>query len=99
MDADDLSDRDLETWTGVRAVPDVTVFLVSPSSVVTQCFVDVSWDMDWELVEPQSSSFSKRRAHRAPPFSRRRTMSPTPEQSSHLSIEDRQWQIEVEDKI
>ena len=33
---------------------------------------------------------------KAPPLSRRRTM---PLQSSHLSFEERQWQIEVGDQI
>ena len=38
-----------ESWAGVCAVADVTVVLVSPSSVVTECFGYVSWDSDWEL--------------------------------------------------
>ena len=52
------------------------------------------WDLNWELVEPQPSSFSKKGAHvwtvtqeemrsesspaKAPPLSRRRMMPPTP---------------------
>ena len=31
--------------------------------------------------------------------SRRRMMPPTPQQSPHLSVEEGQWQIEVEDQI
>ena len=46
-DPDDLP----ETRTEVPAVPDVTVVPVSPSSVVTDLFEDVSLDSDWELVE------------------------------------------------
>ena len=42
-------------------MPDVTMVPVSPSSVVTELFEDVSLDSDWEVVEPQSSSFSKKR--------------------------------------
>ena len=79
--------------------------LVSLSSVVTECFEDVSLDSDWEFVEPQSSSFSKKRSivweenHeemsyegmpvKAPPKTRRRMMPPTPPQSSHSSTEER----------
>ena len=33
---------------------------------------------------------------KAPPTSRRRMMPPTPQQSSHSSIEDTQWQTEIE---
>ena len=111
-EADDLSDCDSETWTDVCAVLDVTVVLVSSSSVVTECLGDVSWHSDWEFVEPQSSSFSKKRAFvwavsqeevrhesspaKAPPLSRRRMMPPAPQQSSHSPIEDGQWQIEVD---
>ena len=88
---------------------------VSPSSVVTECFGNVSLDSDWEFVEPQSSSLSKKRAYcwtvsqegmryesspvTAPPLSRRRMMPPTPQQSSQSSIEEVQRQIEVEDQI
>ena len=103
MEADDLSDCDLESWTGVCAVLDVTVVLVSPSSVVAVCFGGA------ESVQPQSSSLSKKRAHvwtvsqeemryesspvKVPPPTRRRTMPPTPLHSSHSSYEERQWQI------
>ena len=57
---------------------------------------------DWEFVEPQSLSFSKKRAHGCtdtqeemryegspvitPPFSRRRMTPPTPLQNSYISI-------------
>ena len=41
------------------AVPDVSVVPVSPSSVVTDCFGDVSLVSDWEFVEPQSSSLQE----------------------------------------
>ena len=70
---------------------------VSPSSVVTE-LCDVSpCGSDWGFVEPQSFSFSKKRAHRvtgtqeemwyesspvkAPPLSRRRMTPPTPVQN------------------
>ena len=69
------------------------------------------WIRDWEFVEPQSSSLSKKRAYcwtvsqegmvyesspvTAPPLSRRRMMPP---QSSQSSIEEVQRQIEVEDQ-
>ena len=44
-------------------VPDLIDVLVSPSSVVTE-FCDVSsMCSDWEIVEPQSFSCSKKRAH------------------------------------
>ena len=59
---DDLSDCDPQTRTNVSAVPDVAVVLVSPSSLVTECLGDVSLDSDREFVEPQSSSFSEKRA-------------------------------------
>ena len=83
-------------------VPDVIVVLVSPSSVVTKSFRNVSLDSDWECVEPQSSSLPKKRAYVwtvsqgglryesslviEPPLSRRRMVPPTPQQSSHSSI-------------
>ena len=52
-----------ETRADALAVLDVTVVPVSPSSVVTECFFeDVSLDSDWEFVEPQSFSFSKKRS-------------------------------------
>ena len=44
------------------AVPVVTDVLVSPSSVVTEFCDGVSLGSDWEFVEPQSSSSSKKRS-------------------------------------
>ena len=68
---DDLSDCEPETRTDVSAVPDVTVVLVSPSSVVTEHFEDVSLDSDWEFVEPLCFSFSKKRSSELEEESRR----------------------------
>ena len=76
--------------------------LVSLSSVVTE-LCDVSpCGSDWELVEPQFCSFSKKCAHCgtetqeevryegsqviAPPLSRRRMTLPTPVQNSYTSF-------------
>ena len=57
-----LSDREPVSGGLVRVVPDVTDMPVSPSSVVTE-FRDVSsMCSDREFVEPQSFSFSKKRA-------------------------------------
>ena len=91
-----------------------TDVLVSRSSVVTEVCDGFSFGSDGELLEPQSLSFSKKRAHfwtgrqeemryesssaKAPPPSGRRMMPPTPLQYSHSSYEERQWQIEVEDQ-
>ena len=44
----------------VLAVIDVTVVLVFPSSVVTEVCDGFSLGSDWEFVEPQSFSFSKK---------------------------------------
>ena len=80
-------------------VSSVTDVPVSPSSVVTE-LCDVSpCCSDWELVEPQSFSFFKKRAHCctdtqeevryegspviAPPLSRRRMTPPTHVQNSY----------------
>ena len=76
------------------------------------CFGDVSLDSDLDFDEPQSSSFSKKRSFvwadsqeetrherspvKAPPPSRRRLMPPTPQQRSYPSIEETQWQKEME---
>ena len=100
-----LSGCDSVTWTRLPVVNDV---LVSPSSAVSEVCEGVSLDSDREFVEPQSSSFSKKRSIvwvenqdemsyegtpvKAPPTSRRRMLQPTPQQSSHSSIEDMQWQ-------
>ena len=66
---------------------------------------------DWEFVEPQSSSFSKKRAHctvrqeemrsessqvKAPPLSRRRMIPHTPLQNSYSSCEEEEGHSEVE---
>ena len=59
---DDLSDGESESRVDLSSVPAVSDVLVSPS-VVTECFDDVSLDLDWEFVESQSFSFSKKRAH------------------------------------
>ena len=58
---EDLSDCEPEIWVDVCAVPDVSVVPVSPSSVFTGCFGDVSLELDWGFVEPQSPSLSKKR--------------------------------------
>ena len=59
---EDLSDCEPDSCGLLRAVPDVTDVLVSPSSVVTE-LCDVSpCGSDWEFVEPQFFSFSKKRA-------------------------------------
>ena len=63
---EDLSDREPDSCAHVRVVPDVSDVIdviVSRSSVVTE-LGDVSpCCFDWEFVEPQSFSFSKKRAH------------------------------------
>ena len=60
------SDCEPDSCARVRVVLDVTGVLVSPSSVVTK-FCDVSsMCSDQEFVEPQSFSFSKKRAHCCP---------------------------------
>ena len=63
---EDLSDREPVPCELVRVVLDVSDVIdvfVSLSSVVTE-FCDVSpCCPDWKLVEPQSFSFSKKRAH------------------------------------
>ena len=80
----------------------MTDVLVSPSSVVTELCGVSSCCSDWEFVEPQSFSFSKKRAHGCtdtqeemryegspvitPPFSRRRMTPPTPVQNSYISV-------------
>ena len=108
---DELSECEPGTRTDVSAVLVVTDVLVSPSSVVTDCWDGVSLDSDWEFVEPQSFSFSNKRSVvleenreemsyegtpvKAPPNTRRRMVPPTPQQSSHSSTEERQWQAEM----
>ena len=105
-----LSDCVPEVSSGVPVVADVPV---SPSSSLVVMSDSLS-DSDWEIVEPQSFSFSReRRAVRvanqenmsyegtpvkAPQEARRRMMPPTPQQSSYPSIEAMQWQTEMEDR-
>ena len=95
---EDLSDCEPETRLNVTVVLDVTDVPVSPSSVVTEFCDGFSFCSDWELVEPQPFSFSKKRAHswtvkqeemrfegsraKAPPLSRRFMMPPAPLQNS-----------------
>ena len=59
---DDVSGGEPVSCELVRVVPDVTGVSVSPSSVVTEFCDGFSCCSDWELVEPQSFSFSKKRA-------------------------------------
>ena len=95
---EDLSDCEPETRLNVTVVLDVTDVPVSPSSVVTEFCDGFPFCSDWEFVEPQSFSFSKKRAHswtvtqeemrfegsqaKAPPLSRRSMMPPAPLQNS-----------------
>ena len=69
------ADCDPESWAGVCAVLDVTVVLVAPSSVVTECFWGASWDLDWELVEPQSFFFLQKACLRLDSFAGREEVS------------------------
>ena len=71
--------------------------------------------IEWEFVEPQSFSFSKKRSLyctvtqeemryassqvKASPLSRRRLVPPTPLQNSYPSFEEEQGHSEVEDQI
>ena len=77
----------------------VTDALVSLSSVVTEFCDDVSVESEWEFVEPQSFSLTKKRsldrAVKAPLPSNRRMMPPTPQQSSSTPVEEMQWQTEM----
>ena len=95
----------------VSAVPVVSAVLFSPSSVVTECFDDVSLDPNWEFVTSQSF-FSKMRPFvgtvfqeimrcegspvKASPHTRRRMMLSPPQQSSNSSYEEWQWQTDME---
>ena len=96
---EDLSECELVSSALVRVVPGVTEVPVFPSSVVTE-FCDVSSRCsDWGFVQPQSVSFSKKRALwytstqvemryegskvKAPPIARRRMTPPTPMRNSH----------------
>ena len=58
---DDLSDCESVSRAVVSVVPVVSDVHVSPSSVVTECFDDVSLDPDREFVESQSFFSSKKR--------------------------------------
>ena len=107
--------RESEARVVVPIMLDVTDVLVSPSSVVTELCDGFSCCSDWEFVEPQSFSFSKKRAHsctvsqeeirfeepqvKAPPLSRRRMMPPTPLQNSYSTFEEEQEHFEVEDQM
>ena len=108
-ESEDLSDREPVSCELVRVVPDV---IDVPSSVVTE-LCDVSpCCSDWEFVEPQSFSFTKKRAHYgtdtqeemkyegppviAPPLSRRRMTPPTPVQHSYTSFVSHQGRYEEE---
>ena len=93
-------------------MPVVPVVAVSPSSVVTEVCDGFSLDSDWEFVEPQSFSFSKKRSSvgeenqgemgyegspvKAPPNTRRRIMPPTPQQISFSSMDESQWRADLE---
>ena len=104
-----LSDSDSVTWTGLLVVTDV---LVSSFTAVADMCEGVFLDSDWEFVEPQSFSFSKKRSIvcaenqgemsyegtpvKGPPRFRRRMMPPKPQQISHSSTDERQWQADVE---
>ena len=74
-----------------------------PSSVVTECYEDVSLDSDWECVEPQSFYFPIKvfgcvgRESRRDELRRdasKSVMPPTPQQSSHSSTDVSQWQVD-----
>ena len=109
---DDLSDRELVSCEFVRVVPDVSDVVVSPSSVVTEMCEVSPCCSDWDFVEPQSFSFSKKRALccsdkqeemryegspvKAPSFSRKRMTPPTPMQYSYASFEGKQGSNEDE---
>ena len=100
---------DSGTWTGLPVVTDVCV---STSSAVGEMCEDVSSDPDWEFVGPQSFLSAKKRpfsclenpgemiyegmAVKAPPCTRRRIMPPTPQQNTHSSANEKQWQVDLE---
>ena len=111
---EDLSDCELVSSALVRVVPGVTEVPVFPSSVVTE-FCDVSSRCsDWGFVQPQSVSFSKKRALwctstqvemryegsqvKAPPIARRRMTPPTPMRNSHTSFVREQRSYEGESR-
>ena len=102
---EDLSDRESEARVFVPVL-DVTDVPASPSFVVTEFCDSLSYCTEWEFVEAQSCSFSKKRAQmrfegphvKAPPLSRR-MMPPTPLQNSYSSFEEEQGHFEVEDQM
>ena len=109
-DSCDLSGCAPEVSSGVLVATDVLDF---PSSLVVMSEAFLS-DSDWEIVEPQSFSFSKKRHAvcvenqedmnyegtpvKAPPASRRKIMPHTPQQSLQPSIEAMHLQTEEEDQ-
>ena len=109
---DDLSDYEPETRVVVSAVLVVTDVLVSPSSVDTECYENVSLDSDWEFVEPRPFFFLqkalfrlcgesrrdelRRVASKSASNTRRRMMPPTPQQFSHSSTDEGQCQADLE---
>ena len=98
VNPDDVSDCEPEARSDVSAVLVVSDVLVSPSSVVTECFDDVSLDLDREFLESLSFSFSKKRPFigtvfqeimryegspaKTSPLTRRRMILSSPQQSS-----------------
>ena len=89
--------------------------LVSQPSVVTEFCGSLFCCTELKFVEPQSFSFSKKRAHscavtqeemrfegprvKAPPLFKRRMMPPTPLQNSYSSLEEEQGQFEEENQM
>ena len=108
---EDLLGREPVSGAQVRAVLDVTDAPVSPASVATQFCHRFSLCSDWEFVEPQSFSFSNKRAHSCAVTqeemrfessqvkSSRRLMPPTRLQNSYSSFEEEQSHFEVQDQI
>ena len=107
----DWSEFESDSRVEVRVVSVVTDL----SSVVTEFCDGFSCCSDWEFVEPQSFSFSKKRAHcctstqeemryessqvKAPPLSRRRMMPHTPLQNSNGTFEEEQGRFVMEDQM
>ena len=104
---------DFHSGTGT-SVPVVPVVVVVPSSVVTEVCGGFSLDSDWEFLEPQSLSFSKKRSSvweenqgemgyegspvKLPPNTSRWVMPPTPLQISFSSVDESQWQADLEEE-
>ena len=114
---EDLSDSEPASCELVRVVPcvsDVIDVPVSPSSVVTELSDVPPCCIDWELLEPQFFSFSKKRVHWCtdmqeemryegspvitPPHSRRSMTPPAPVQNSYTSIVRDHGRYEVEEE-